>query len=164
VTSGGIDLGIQLVQNGGYLGQVNWTSVGVSALAGAALSGLAPSGWLLGRGGTRAAQFGYDQSPGLLNRGATRFGWSYNSQSQSEVLSARVGKAHFDIPGTSIPPGANPVRDALIAGTAAGGTIGGAGTVAGAPLDIAPAAGSLAPREVTGASSAPSTEGSATEK
>src|SRR5690606_3808759 len=35
-----IDLGVQLFQNGGDLSQVNWTSVGVSGLA-----GMASAGW-----------------------------------------------------------------------------------------------------------------------
>jgi hypothetical protein len=121
IVSGGIDLGVQLVQNGGQLGQVNWTSVGVSAAAGAALSGLGPSGWLLGRGGpTAAVRAGYDQAPGLLNTGEIRFGWSYNASTQSEVLSARVGGTHLDVPGISVTAGANPIRDALFLGTIAG--------------------------------------------
>lgn len=122
-------MGIQLIQNGGNFGQVNWTSVGVSAVVGAGLSGLAPTGWLLGRGGTRAAEFGYDQAPGLINRGTTRFGWSYNAATESEVLSARVGSTHFDIPGTSISAGAAPIRDGLIAGTVVGVGVGAAGDV-----------------------------------
>ncbi|MCC8429681.1 RHS repeat-associated core domain-containing protein [Reyranella aquatilis] len=121
IVSAGIDLGVQLYSNGGSLGQVNWTSVSVSALAGAAFSGLGPSGFLLGRGGTRAAlSGGYDQAPGLLNQGATRFGWSYNSQIGSEVLSLRVGSTHFDLPGIAIAAGQNAIRDGLVSGTVVG--------------------------------------------
>jgi hypothetical protein len=40
-----------------------------------------------------------------------------------------VGNIHFDIPGTSISPGADPIRDGLIAGTTAGVSVGGAGVV-----------------------------------
>jgi RHS repeat-associated protein len=132
LTGGGVDLAVQLFQNGGNFNQVNWTSVGVSAVVGAGLSGLAPTGWLLGRGGARAAQYGYDQAPGLLNKGATRFGWSYNATTDSEVLSARVGSTHFDIPGTSILPGADPIRDGLIAGITAGVGVGGTDTATAA--------------------------------
>ena len=121
IVSAGIDLGVQLYSNGGNLDQVNWTSVGVSALAGAAFSGLGPSGFLLGRGGTQAAlRGGYDQAPGLLNQGTTRFGWSYNSQINAEVLSLRVGRSHFDVPGTAITAGQNAIRDGLVFGTVAG--------------------------------------------
>lgn len=58
LVGGGVDLAMQLIRNGGKFQCVNWGQVGVSALAGAALSGLGPTGWLLGRGGARAAAYG----------------------------------------------------------------------------------------------------------
>src|SRR5665213_844714 len=61
LVGGGIDLGTQLIQNGGSLSQVNWTSVGVSALGGVLFSGLGPTGFLLGRGGNQAVMYGYSE-------------------------------------------------------------------------------------------------------
>lgn len=78
VVGGGIDVGLQLYSNGGRLSDVNWGSEGVSALVGAGLSNLGPTGGLLGRGGQKAVQYGYSETAGLLNTGATRFGWTYN--------------------------------------------------------------------------------------
>ena len=123
LTGAVIDVGIQLVQSGGSLGCLGWGSVGTAALSGAALSGLGPTGFLLGRGGARAAQFGYGRSPGLLNRGVVRFGWS-GPKNGSDVVSLRVGRMHYDIPGTSVPSGANPIRDGAVAGATAGGANG----------------------------------------
>jgi RHS repeat-associated protein len=117
IVGGGIDLGIQLIQNGGQLNQVNWTSVGVSAVAGAALSGLMPTGFLLGRGGERAAKFGYNETAGLVNNFETRFGWGFKEKIQSDVLRASIGGVHYDVPLISMAAGANPVRDAFVAGT-----------------------------------------------
>jgi RHS repeat-associated protein len=121
---GGIDLGIQLLQNGRNIHCVDWKSVGVSALAGAAFSTMGPTGALFGRGGARAAMYGYDETAGLLNRGSTRFGWSFNKAEYADKLSLRIGKIHYDIPGTGIPPGANPIRDGAIAGALGGGATG----------------------------------------
>ena len=122
--SGGIDLGTQLAQNGGNFGAVNWGSVGTSALIGAGLSALGPTGALLGRGGSRAAQFGYNQAPGLLNRGAMRFGWS-GPKNGLDVLSFRNGAKHFDLPGLGLKSGANPIRDGFLSGLLGGSTSGG---------------------------------------
>jgi hypothetical protein len=116
----GIDLVTQLVENGGQFSNVSWTSVGTSALAGAVVSTFGPTGLLLGRGGARAAQFGYSESAELLNRGTVRFGWSFNQGAREDVLSLRVGSSHVDIPGTGLPAGANPVGNGLAAGAVAG--------------------------------------------
>jgi RHS repeat-associated protein len=129
VVGGGMDLGLQLIQNGFDLNSVNLTSVGVSALAGAALSGLGPTGFLFGRGGERAAQFGYDEAPGLLNSGDIRFGWSGPVEG-SDVLSLRIGGEHYDVPLIKVPSGANPVRDGAVSGAIGGSAVhGGGGTV-----------------------------------
>ena len=119
LVGGGIDLSTQLLLDGGDLSQVSWTSVAASAAGGALLSGLGPTGYLLGRGGERAAQFGYSETAGLLNTGETRFGWSFNGQ--NDVLSFRSGGTHFDIPGISAAAGANPVSNGVYAGAASGG-------------------------------------------
>ncbi|MDP2394672.1 MAG: hypothetical protein U1E09_16440, partial [Methylococcales bacterium] len=58
-----------------------------------------------------------------LNTGATRFGWTYNRAKDADVLSLRIGKAHFDIPGTAATAGANPIRDGIVAGVAAANTV-----------------------------------------
>ncbi|WP_412470727.1 hypothetical protein [Halobacteriovorax sp. RT-2-4] len=106
------------------LGQrkVTWNQipVGTFALVGAATSALMPTGFLLGRGGQRAAQFGYNRSLGLLNRGSTRFGWS-GPKNGLDVLSLRRGSRHFDIPFTGLRSGANAVRDGIYSGIIGGG-------------------------------------------
>lgn len=112
------DLTLQLVETGGKLQCVNWGQVGVSAVVGAGLSGLGPTGWLLGRGG-KAAKFGYNKTPGLLNRWNTRFGWS-GPKNGSDVLSLRIGKRHHDIPGLRVPSGGNALRDGAVSGAAGG--------------------------------------------
>jgi len=119
-TGAGIDLALQLLRNGGNFSCVNWGSVAVAALAGGALSGLGPTGFLLGRGGAGAVPYGYSTSAGLLNRAAVRFGWSYKAAADLDVLSLRIGRTHFDIPGTGITAGANPLRDGGIAGALSG--------------------------------------------
>ncbi|WP_218184880.1 hypothetical protein, partial [Nitrosovibrio sp. Nv17] len=116
LAGGGIDLGAQLISNGGNLSQVDWDSVGISTVAGAGLSLLGPTGGLLGRGGARAIEHGYAKTAGLLNHGAMRFGWTINKAQDAVVPSLRVGKKHFDIPGISLTPKGNPVRDGLSAG------------------------------------------------
>ena len=68
----------------------------VSALAGAALSALGPTGALLGRGGTKALPYGYSSSPGLLNGGTIRLGWSGPvGPDKMDILSLRVGREHI---------------------------------------------------------------------
>ncbi|UTD26537.1 RHS repeat-associated core domain-containing protein [Bradyrhizobium sp. WD16] len=123
LTGGGVDLAIQLAFNGGNFSQVNWTSVGVSAVVGAGLSGLTPSGWLLGRGGARAADAGYTQSPGWANTGNWRIGWSYNAAKDAEVLSARIGSGHYDsaisLSSRGLVVVANPIGDGFASGAAA---------------------------------------------
>lgn len=120
-TGAAFDIGVQLLQNGGDIGSLDWNSVGTSFVLSATFSGLGPTGFLLGRGGSRAASYGYTQSPGLLNSGATRFGWSYSGNSGQNVLSFRNGATHYDIPGTGLSPMANPVRDGLVSGILGGG-------------------------------------------
>ncbi|OQW46992.1 MAG: hypothetical protein A4S09_16235 [Proteobacteria bacterium SG_bin7] len=95
--SAGIDLGVQLAQNGGSISGVDWGSVGTAFVVGAAISTLMPTGALFGRGGERAAQFGYSESAGLLNRGATRIGWS-GPVTGADVISLRTGAQHLDMP------------------------------------------------------------------
>jgi RHS repeat-associated protein len=116
LTGGGIDLAVQLIANGGSLSQVNWTSVTISALAGAGLSGLGPTGFLLGRGGERAAQFGYSETAGLFNQGNVRFGWSFNATTAEDVLSLRIGSTHFDVPWIGASSGANAVGNGAVSG------------------------------------------------
>jgi RHS repeat-associated protein len=120
VSGAGFDLALQLLMNGGNLGCVNWDSVLFSGLAGAALSGLGPSGFLIGRGGPKAAPFGYSRTRALLNRGNTRFGWS-GPKNGKDYLSLRVGKKHYDVPGTGVPSGGNPARDGAASGLLGGG-------------------------------------------
>jgi RHS repeat-associated protein len=121
LTGAGVDLVFQLLQNGFDFDCVNWKSVATSALAGAALSGLAPTGFLLGRGGTTAAKYGYGKPRGIMNQGEKRFGWSPKNGSK-DVLSLRIGKLHKDIPGTGVSSGARPLRDGVVSGTLGGGS------------------------------------------
>jgi len=115
VSGAGFDLAYQLIVNGGALKCVDWESVGSAALTGAALSTLGPTGALLGRGGTKAAQYGYG-SPGLLNRAYARFGWS-GPKGDMDVLSLRIGKRHFEFDQFGgLPAGADPARDGALAG------------------------------------------------
>jgi RHS repeat-associated protein len=76
LVGGGIDLGWQLIQNGGNLKCVDWGDVALSAGLGAGLSMLGPSGPIFGRAGAKAAQLGY--KGGILNTGNTRIGWSWH--------------------------------------------------------------------------------------
>lgn len=117
-----VDVGIQLLQNGGKFKCINWRSAAVAAGLGAALSTLSPTGPLLGRGGARARAYGYPPEPGFFNRTWNRFGWSYDGS--GDVLNLRLGRLHKDIPFTRIPAGANPFRDGGIAGALAGGATG----------------------------------------
>ena len=122
LTGAGVDLALQLLQNGGDLDCVDWKSVGTAALSGAALSGLGPTGFVFGRGGSRAAQYGYSKSAGLLNSGSTRFGWGYRAADDSNVLRGVINGNKYDIPGTAISPLANPLRDGAVSGALGGGT------------------------------------------
>lgn len=98
----------------GNLECVDWSKVGRSGLYGAALSGLGPTGFLFGRGGSTASKFGY-KFQGLANRGHRRFGWSHHRG--RNWLSYRNGKKHTDIlPGPSGPARAG--RDGAVAGAA----------------------------------------------
>ena len=116
VSGAGFDLAYQLIVNGGSLKCVDWESVGSSALTGAALSALGPTGALLGRGGANITQYGYSQSAGLLNRTYVRFGWS-SPKGEMDVLSLRVGKKHFDLDDIGgLRSGADPSRDGGLAG------------------------------------------------
>lgn len=104
--------------NGGNYQCIDWSSVGNSALTGAALSTLGPTGALLGRGGAQASLHGYNQTPGLLNRGYIRLGWSGPvGPDKMDVLSLRVGRSHFDLNLLGgIRSGADPLRDGGLAG------------------------------------------------
>ena len=64
--------------------------------------------------------YGYSETAGLLNNGASRFGWTYNGAKEADVISLRVGKIHFDMPGTAVNVGANPVRDGAVADVVGG--------------------------------------------
>ena len=122
LVGGGIDLAIQLAMNGGNFDCVSWGQVGVAAVAGAALSGLAPTGALLGRGGARAAEYGYSESAGWLNHGARRFGWGFRGSDNSNVLRLVWDGAKTDLPG-AISPIAQPVRDGIASGVVGGGAM-----------------------------------------
>jgi hypothetical protein len=77
-----------------------------------------------------------------LNQGTVRFGWSFNEG--QDVLSLRVGKTHFDIPGASVQAGANPVGNGTVAGAIAG-AVGGdvtSNNATAAPSTATPAAAS----------------------
>jgi len=76
LVGGGIDLGWQLIQNGGNLRCVDWGDVALSAGLGAGFSMLGPSGPIFGRAGARAAQLGY--RGGFMNTGNFRTGWSWH--------------------------------------------------------------------------------------
>jgi hypothetical protein len=58
-------------------------------------SGLGPTGFLLGRGGQKAVQYGYSESAGVLNHGARRIGWGYRGTDNSNVLRVVVDKCVF---------------------------------------------------------------------
>ena len=122
LVGGGIDFVAQLANNGGNLNCVSWGQVGVAAAAGAAFSGLGPTGFLLGRGGQKAVQYGYSESAGILNHGARRFGWGYRGSDNSNVLRVVMGKVKIDLPG-AISPVAQPVRDGLISGAVGGAAV-----------------------------------------
>ena len=130
VTGAVIDLGIQLAESGGSFNEVNWTRVGVSAVAGAAFSGLGPSGFLLGKS---------KGVTGILNKGKTRFGWSRKAKIKRDVISLRMGQKHIDIPGIKIRPRKPlyPSRQGAIAG-AGGATIGAGGATIDAGSDSNP--------------------------
>jgi RHS repeat-associated protein len=115
----GLDLAEQIINSGA--GCIDWSSVGMSAALGAGLSGLGPTGWAIGRGGARAAKYGYNATAPWLNRGGFRFGWSQTNK--SDVLSLRIGKVHHDlIPQKfGVASGARPGRDGAMAGLTAAG-------------------------------------------
>ena len=87
-------------------------------LRAAALSGLAPSGFLLGRGGKKAFEEGYKQSLGILNRGHIRMaclpkhllgGRSYEAPDPHSILSSSVFLGAY---GVGRPSGFPPSLDA----------------------------------------------------
>jgi hypothetical protein len=55
---------------------VDWGQVGLSAGLEALSASTGPSGFLFGRGGAKAAQFGY--KGGIFDTGNFRVGWSWN--------------------------------------------------------------------------------------
>jgi RHS repeat-associated protein len=112
-----IDIGIQLWNNGGNWACVDRGEVLVAAASGALLSGLGPTGFLLGRGGTRALAHGYSRAAGLLNKGVPRFGWGYSEKANVDVIRAVTKEVpKNDFTRTAIPAGARPVRDGALAG------------------------------------------------
>ncbi len=117
---GGIDLAGQLHNGNGNWSCVRWGEVGWAAATGAALSGLGPEGFLLGRGGLKAAEFGYPKIAGLLNSAANRFGWGYNADVEATVLRAVIGSTKFDVPGIALAGRANALRSGVPAGTVSG--------------------------------------------
>jgi hypothetical protein len=127
VVGGGLDLIGQLARNGGRWSCVNPWQVGAAALSGAALSGFGPTGWLLGRGGKQAAEYGYSGTAGLLNYGGRfggfRFGWGPRKGSggaMSDILRLGMGKKKLDVPKIAIRSGARPIRDGAVAGGVGG--------------------------------------------
>ncbi|NCS52426.1 MAG: hypothetical protein GPJ23_08650, partial [Microcystis aeruginosa G13-05] len=116
------DIGIQLLQNGGRFDCIDWGSVALSGGLGALFGSFGPSGAIFGR-----ARYLGGRS-GILNRGNTRLGWSWNGP-------ARSGRNYFTLhggqPGTpghwhhpgGIPGPANsyPVGEGLVGGGLGGG-------------------------------------------
>jgi len=98
ISSALLDITFQLIESGGQIGCINSSRVLKSAIFGAGLSGLGPTGFLIGRGGKKAAEHEFNRSRSLLNRGNNRFGWSFNKQRDANMLSLRSGKKHFDLP------------------------------------------------------------------
>ncbi len=96
IAGAGVALIEELFRADGRLECVNWRNVLGGGLFGAALSTLGPTGLVLGRGGTRAAQYGFGKSAGLLNHGHIRFGWGYSASSGRTVLRGGAGRSHFD--------------------------------------------------------------------
>jgi RHS repeat-associated protein len=76
LTGGGVDMLMQLMQNGGDFSCIDWGSVGMSAGMGALFASTGPSGLLFGRAGAKATQLGY--KGGIFNTGNFRVGWSWN--------------------------------------------------------------------------------------
>ncbi len=122
----GLNIAEQLARNGGNPECIDWGEVAAAAAAGALLSGLGPTGFLLGRGGKRAANFGYSRSAGFLNRGNRRVGWS-GPKNGRDVPSVRVGKRHYDGP-YGPRSGAKPARDGAASGAAGAAANGGDGS------------------------------------
>jgi len=114
ITGAGVDLAMQLLDNGGNLACVDWSSVARAAALGAAVSMLGPTGFLLGRGGARAAQYGYARTAGLFNHGRVRFGWSHLDG--FDRLALRVNWKHFYVPLLRLAAGAAPIRDGIVSG------------------------------------------------
>ena len=125
-----VDVGMQLVENGGHFDQIDGGEVLKSAALGGGLSLLGPTGGLLGRGGAKAVEYGFNKSASVLNKGtALRFRWGWSEKKGASVLRAAgdlvkkaTGKPHLDVPGIAVKGGANATRDGTVAGTA-GATI-----------------------------------------
>jgi RHS repeat-associated protein len=132
--SAAIDLASQLMRNGGNWQCVDVAEVGIAAAEGALLSGLGPEGFLLGRGGAKAVQYGYSETAGVLNSGTVRFGWGYRASTNSNVLRVGAGLTHYDLPFVETAPLANPFRSGAIGAVGAGALNGsGCGCSAGGP-------------------------------
>jgi hypothetical protein len=126
---GGIDLTVQLIQNGGRIKCVDWGSVGISAGLGAAFAGLGPAGAVFGRGGAKAAQYGFEESPGLLNRTrSVRLGWSRNNKTDLQEFGFHGGSGktrwHKTVP---LLPDGTFRKEFTVGGGALGGALGAGG-------------------------------------
>ncbi|MCI4661016.1 MAG: Ig-like domain-containing protein [Neomegalonema sp.] len=117
---GVIDVGLQLANNGGDFGDIDLGSVAVSAAAGAALSGIGPTGGLLGRGSASAQKYGYNAPwpKWHPNAGDARFGWGLDKSGKFDVLRKVVDGAKKDyLPDLiKFPAGGNPLKDGLLFG------------------------------------------------
>jgi RHS repeat-associated protein len=119
-TSAIIDVGFQLANNGGNIDCIDKTDVALAALTGATLSGLGPTGFLLGRGGPTAFANGYARNFPYLNGGASfgrdfRFGWGNLGNKENLLRYVWNGVKH-DLRGTAISSAAAPIRDGAVAG------------------------------------------------
>ncbi|GAB2190513.1 hypothetical protein MAH1_21210 [Sessilibacter sp. MAH1] len=126
--SGVIDLAAQLLENGGDWDCISWGNVAGTAAIGAVLSSTGPGGVLFGRSANAAGRFGsFPPRPGIFNRGNSRFGWSFNRNTQRQHFSAHGGRPntpshwHRDSP-VSLPAGDFNGSFALGGGLAGGAT------------------------------------------
>lgn len=129
LVGGGIEALTQLALNGGNTSCLNYGSILKAAGLGALLSGLGPTGFLFGRGGRRAVQYGYSKLAGLLNKGKRRFGWGYNGKNNTDVLRYVGPGGKRDLFSKGPKSGAQPGRDGALSGV--GGAFGASGGSSG---------------------------------
>ena len=121
VISGAMDLGAQLIGNGGELSCVDWGDVAISTGIGGILSSTGPGGVIFGRSARHAAQYGsFPPRGGIFNTGNERVGWSFRANTGRQHFSGRVGRRHSDSEG-SLPIGDNNGRFSAGGGLAGGG-------------------------------------------